>query len=166
MLALLVLVVACANIGMLIFARTATRSSEFAVRTALRASRARVVGQLFTEALVLAVMAAGLGLFLADRVAALRFDWLLNFLPYWIDLGVHPGTVVRALSLAVFSAAVVGVTPALKATGKSVQRNIQRAAAGRSGVRFGGVSSALIVADVALCVATVGLAAAFVHDLK
>ena len=51
----------------------------------------------------------------------------------------------------------MSVVPTLKATGKAVQRNIQHAAARRSGVRFGGISSALIVADVALAVATVGV---------
>jgi hypothetical protein len=78
-------------------------------------------------------------------------------LPYWLDFGVDRWTVVWALSLAVLSAGLVSVVPALKATGKAVQRNIQHAAARRSGVRFGGISSALIVADVALAVATVGV---------
>ena len=85
---------------------------------------------------------------------------MLSRAPYWTDLGVTRVTVVWALSLAVFSAAVVGVVPALKLTGKTLQQNIQRAAAGRSGIRFGGVSSALIITDVALAVATVGVAVA------
>ncbi len=87
-------------------------------------------------------------------------------LPYWIDLGVTRGTVVWAPSLAVFSAAVAGVVPALKVTGKGVQRNIQRAAAGRSGIRFGGMSSALIIADVAIAVAVVGFAAGMSSYLR
>ena len=117
-LAVLVLAVACANIGMLIFARTASRSSELAVRTALGASRTRIVAQLFTEALVLAVLAAGVGLVLANWISG-RFEWLLDLMPYWIDLGMTPRTVLFGLSLAVFSAAIVGVVPALKVTGKS-----------------------------------------------
>jgi predicted permease len=159
-LALLVLTVACVNIGMLFLARTATRSSEMAVRTALGASRARVVSQLFTESLVLAVIAAGLGLIAGDIAANRAFGWLTNSVPNWIDLGVTPRTFLFAMSLAVFSAAVIGVIPALRFTGRSVQRNIQRAAANRSGVRFGGLSSALIVLDVMLAVATLGLALA------
>ena len=166
--ALLVLVVACANVGMLIFARTATRSSELAVRTALGASRTRIIAQLFTEALVLAVLAVGVGLLIADRIILSRlsrFDWFLDELPYWLDFGVTRETVFWALSLAVFSAAVVGVVPALKVTGKAVQRNVQRTAAGRSGMRFGGMSSVLIVADVALAVVTVGVAVVFSSGL-
>ncbi len=157
-LALLVLLVACANVGMLILARTAAGSEELAVRTALGASRTRVVSQLFTEALVFAVLAAGVGLLIADRVSLSGFDWLLNLLPYWIDLRVTPGTVFWALSLAVLSAGLVSVVPALKVTGRAVRLNIQRASAGRAGLRFGGISSALIIADVTLAVATLGLA--------
>ena len=164
-LALMVLVVACANVGMLIFTRTVTRAGELAVRSALGASRMRVVSQLFTEALVFAVLAAGVGLLLGDWLSG-RFDWILRMAPYWADLGVTRVTVFWALALAVLSAAVVGVVPALKVTGKAVQRNIQRAAAGRSGVRFGGVSSALIIVDVALSVATVGLAVGLLDGLR
>ncbi|MEE8117669.1 MAG: ABC transporter permease, partial [Gemmatimonadales bacterium] len=164
--ALLLLVVACGNVGILIFARTTTRSAEFAVRTALGASRARIISQGFTESLVLAVSAAGVGLLLIDWLPRLLPARIAASLPYWIDLGVTRGTVVWALSLAVFSAAVAGVVPALKVTGNAVQWNMQRAAAGRSGIRFGGMSSALIVADVAIAVAAVGFAAGMSSYLR
>ena len=164
--ALLVLLVACANIGMLIFARTAARSTELAVRTALGASRTRVISQLFTEALVFAVLAAGVGLLIADRMILRRVLPLIEGqMPYWIDFGVTRGTVFWALSLAVFSAAVAGVVPALRVTGKAVQRNIQRASAGRSRMRFGGMSSALIVTNVALAMAASGVAVGFSQEL-
>lgn len=165
-LALLVLVVACANVGMLIFARTATRSAELAVRTALGASRMRVISQLFTEALVFAVLAAGVGLLIADRIILRGVLPLIEgAIPYWFDLGVTRATVFWALSLAAVSAAIVGVVPALRVTGKTVQRNIRRAAAGRSGIRFGGVSSALIVTNVALAMVAVGVAVGFSQGL-
>ncbi len=164
--ALLLLVVACSNVGMLIFARAATRSAEFAVRTALGGSRTRIISQVFTESLVLAVSAAGVGLLLIDWLPSLLPSVIAEAMPYWIDLGVTSGTVFWALSLAVFSAAVAGVVPALKVTGKAVQRNIQRAAASRSGIRFSGMSSALIVADVAIAVAVVGFAAGISDYLR
>ena len=56
------LFVACVNVGLLILAQTSTRASEFAVRTALGASRGRILTQVFVEFMVLAVMAAGAGL--------------------------------------------------------------------------------------------------------
>ena len=64
--ALLVLAVACMNVGTLIYARTATREAEIAMRYALGAGRARIVAQLFVEALVLASIAAAVGLASAD----------------------------------------------------------------------------------------------------
>src|SRR6185436_18476933 len=61
-----------ANIATLVFARTATRETEISVRTALGASRARIAGQLFAEALVMSVLAAGIGL----TVAAYALKWV------------------------------------------------------------------------------------------
>lgn len=160
---LLILGVACANVGLLIFARTATRASELAVRTALGASRARIVGQVFVEALVLAVIAAGLGLLLLAWLPPRVMGWLWSEasvgggMPWWFDFSVRPLTVAKALALAVVSAAVAAALPALRLTGRAASRNLQRSGAGGWSVRFGAVSSGLIVADVAVAVAVVGL---------
>jgi putative ABC transport system permease protein len=162
-LALVVLLVACANVGMLVFARTATRGSELAVRTALGASRARIVAQVFTECLVLAVLASGLGIalmaFVMDVIWKLIPAWLPTALPYWIDWGISGRTAMRASGLAALSAVVAGVVPALRFTGASVQSTIQRARAPGTGARFGGLSGVLIVIDVAVAVTAVGFAA-------
>ena len=162
-LALVVLLVACANVGMLVFARTAARAGELAVRTALGAGRVRIVTQIFTECLVLAVVASAVGMLLVGlllngiwRVIPAR---LATSLPYWIDWSVSSAMALRALVLAVVSAVVAGIVPAMRFTGRSVQSNIQLAAARRTGVRFGGLASVLIVVDVAVAVAAVGFAA-------
>ena len=68
---LLVLLIACMSVGTLVYARTATREGEIAVRSALGASRARIAGQLFVEAFVLASLAAAVGLVAADRTLAM-----------------------------------------------------------------------------------------------
>jgi hypothetical protein len=143
---------------MLVFARTATRFRELAVRTALGASRARIVSQMFAETLVLATVAAGIGLFSIDWILGrVRLSLLVGevALPYWLTLGVTPRAVLWALAMAAVSATVAGVVPALRITGKKVQDNIRRAEAGRSGIKFGGVTSTLIVADVAVAVTVV-----------
>ena len=155
--ALALLMIVCGNVGTLILARTASRSGEIAVRTALGASRGRIVSQLFVESLVLAVAAVGVGLLLADYIAA-RFQVALPLaLPFWVDFGVKPGTVVVALSVAALCAVVAGVLPALRATGRGMGVSLQSAGA-RSGMRFGRAATVLIVAEVALTVAflTVG----------
>jgi predicted permease len=162
--ALLLLLVACANVGMLIFARAATRLPELSIRTALGASRTRIVSQMLVESLVLAVSSAAVGL--------VGYGWLVERferfvatsaqpqpLPYWFDLGLSGRAVLWALVLAALSAAAVGILPAVKVTGKGIQQRIQRAQAGRSGSRLGGMTGLLIVADVAVAVVAVGFAA-------
>jgi putative ABC transport system permease protein len=150
---LLLLAVACGNVGTLIFARTMARSGEVAVRTALGASRARIVSQLFAESLVLALLATGLGLLMAD-FAADRFSRLYmgdsEGMPFWIDLGLSRRIVVLALGLAVFSAVIAGVLPALKATGRGIHNSMQRASAFRSTIGFGRVTATLVVTEIAL----------------
>jgi predicted permease len=162
-LALTLLAVACVNVGLLIFARTATRAAELAVRAALGAGRARIVGQVFVEALVLAVVSTAVGLILvellANRLLAALWSPAWGGLPWWIDLGVTPGMIAKAMVLAVFSAAVASIVPAMRVTGKQIQEPLRRAAATGAGVRVGIVSGALILADMALAVAAVGLVA-------
>ena len=167
-LAWVLLLVACGNVAMLVFARTATRFRELAIRTALGAGRARIISQMFAETLILSLLAAGLGVF--------SVNWLLGRinlaalaggadLPYWLSLGVTGTTLAQALALAAVSATVAGVVPAVRITGKGVQKSIKRAEAGRSGIRFGGVTGALVVADVAISVAAIGLALGLVDRI-
>ena len=80
-----------------------------------------------------------MGLLIADRIVLSSVAWFLDESPYWLDFSVTLEAVLWALSLAVLSAAVVGVVPALKVTGKAVRRSIERGASGQSGIRFGGI---------------------------
>jgi predicted permease len=159
LLGFVLLLVACGNVAMLVFARTATRSREMAIRTALGASRARIVSQIFMETLVLAVVAAGVGVLLIGwglrhvNLAAIAGE---SALPYWLSLNITSGDLVRALLFAGISATVAGVVPAIRITGKAVHQHMR----GKSGVRFGGLTGALVVADVAISVAAIGFALA------
>ncbi len=159
LLALALLVVASANVAMLVFARTATRFRELAVRSALGASRVRIVSQLFVETLVLAVGAAGIGLITVDWALGRLLVRMLEAevpVPYWLTLEVTPEATLWGLLLAVLSAAIASVFPALKMTGVKVQQNIQNNRASGCGIRFGWVTSALIITDVAVALAAVG----------
>lgn len=161
LIALALLVVACANVGLLIFARTAMRSAELAVRAALGAGRTRIVAQVFVEVLVLAVLSTGVGLLLielgANRLLAALWSPESGGVPWWVDLGVTPVTMLAALLLAVLSATIASIVPALRVTGRRIQEPLRRMGATGSAVRMGSVSSALIVADMAMAVAAVGL---------
>jgi putative ABC transport system permease protein len=153
---LLLVVLVCSNVALLMFARAATRESELVMRSALGANRRRIVMQMFVEALVLGGVAALVGLVVAD--VALR-NWVAAFLevnigrlPFWFDLRVSPGTVLYALGLTVLASAVAGVMPALKVT-RGMGSRMKQAAAGAGGLQFGGIWTAVIVAQVAVTVA-------------
>ena len=161
----LLLLIVCGNVGTMILARTAARSGEIAVRTALGASRRRIVGQLFVESLVLALAATGIGL-LVGHVSAVRFQAMIaDQIPYWIDLGLSVRTAGMALGLAAICAVVAGVLPALRATSSSVRGNLQRTTGGGATLRFGWFSSGLIVTEVALSIGFLAFGAALLQSV-
>jgi putative ABC transport system permease protein len=153
---LMLMVVVCANVALLLFARAATREGELAVRTALGASRGRIVGQLFIEASVLAGVATVIGLLAG--AATLRFGVALanaspgSALPFWIDAALSPGTVLWALLLGLCGAAIAGVLPALKVTGRAPGVTLQQQGGRSAGLHMGGLWSGIVVTQVALTV--------------
>ena len=154
----MLLLLICANVALLIFARAASRESELVVRNALGASRARIVGQLFVEALVLGGVAAIIGL----AAAAIGLRWGLTFvesvvlegqpLPFWFDASLSSASILYAGLFTVLGAVVAGVVPGLKVTG-GIGARLKEATAGGGGLQFGGVWTAVIVTQVALTVA-------------
>ena len=152
---LMLLGLVCGNVALLLFARAATRENELIVRSALGASRGRIVAQLFAEALVLGAVAAGVGLAAADF--GLR-EWGGEFLernmgtlPFWYDPHLSRATALYGIGLMVLSAGIAGVMPALKVT-RGLGSRLRQGTAG-GGLRFGGIWTAVIVAQVAVTVA-------------
>lgn len=151
--ALLILI--CGNVGLLLFARAASREADLVVRTALGASRARIVAQMFAEALVLGSLAAIVGVIAAD--VALRY-WGIGFLeanmgrlPFWFDLSLSPAALAVAILLTTAAAAVAGIMPAMKIT-RAMGARLKQTTAGSGGLQFGGVWTVVIVAQVAATV--------------
>ena len=151
---LLLLGAVSANVATLIFARTAMREPEMVVRHALGASRARVIAQIVTEGLVLSLAAAVLGLVVAQTTV--RYAWARapqivgdDGLPFWVDLQLEPATIAYALLLALVAAALIGLLPALKATGGSVLRGLQGITSTGGTMKFGGIWSFIVGAQVA-----------------
>ena len=166
---LLMLGAVCANVATLLFARTVLRESEMVVRYALGASRARVIAQIVTEALVLTLTAALLGLVVAQTIV--RYAWvrasqlLEEGLPFWVDLTLEPATIAYALLLAAVAAAMIGVLPALKATGASVQRGLRGITITGGTMKFGGFWSFVIAAQVAVTLLCLPAAAGISSNL-
>src|SRR5688572_466183 len=151
----MLLILICGNVGLLLFARAASREADLVVRTALGASRGRIVAQMFAEALVLGSVAAIVGVAAAD--VALR-TWGVTFLetnigrlPFWFDLSLSPRTFAVAIVLTVAAAAVAGIMPALKIT-RGMGHRLKQTTAGSGGLQFGGVWTVVIVAQVAATV--------------
>lgn len=160
------LVVVAVNLAILFYARTVTRLGEIAVRTALGASRRRILAQLFVEASVLSVISAAAGLLLA----AATLDWLrimvtsLEQIPFWITFDLSSGTVMYALGLAAVAAVIVGVVPGFKTTGVRLDVNL-RALGGGTGLRLGRMWTSLIVAQVAVAVTILPVALYVVSEV-
>jgi predicted permease len=150
---IMLLVLVSANVALLMFARAATRQTEIAVRSALGAGRGRIVMQLFVEALVLAAVAVAAGL-AAARIGLRSMLAVMEAnrggpLPFWMDGSLSPTTVIYAAALTILSAAIIGVLPALHATGRGQQAGLRQSTRGSGGVRFSGVWGAVIAAQVA-----------------
>ena len=154
--ALLVLAVACMNVGTLIYARTATREAEIATRYALGAGRTRIVAQLFVEALVLSSIAAAVGLVGADLIlrwgTGLYFAGLPGGAPFWVNPGLKFTTIVYAAAMTIAGATILGVLPGLKATSAHVHTQLRTLGVGGSTLRFGGFWTAAMIAQVAITV--------------
>jgi predicted permease len=159
----LLLVVIAINTAALVYARTATRSGEIAVRAALGASRARIAWQLFAEGLVLSSAGALIGLLLA-RLGLTRINRGAGFAgagsdrPFWWDFDVTTTTVLYVVGLAVLAALIIGVVPALGATGRRLREGIQSVGARSPAPSLGRLWTALIIGQVVLAVAVLPVA--------
>jgi putative ABC transport system permease protein len=166
----LVLIVACANVGTLIYARTSTREAEIAVRHALGAARGRIVSQLFVEALVLACVAAVVGLVAANLALkwgiAAYYSGQSDALPFWIHPGLKPFTVLYAACLTIAGAGLLGILPALKVTGarSQAQAQLRNLGAGGSTLRFGWAWTGVMIFQVALTVICIPPAVGIAHE--
>jgi predicted permease len=162
----LLLVLVCVNVAILVYARTATRQGEIAVRGALGASRGRIVAQLFVEALTLAGVAATLGVVIVatamPQLEAASIAVTGGRLPFWMSLGLNTRSVATIVALTLLSAAIVGVLPALKATGRDVHTRLQTLSPGSgSRMQMGRLWTLLIVGQVGCTVAL--LPAVMIH---
>ncbi len=152
----LLLAIVAVNVGVLVYARTATRQREIAVRTAIGASRRRIVVQLFIEALVLSAVASIAGIALArygigQGITIFEAEGS-GALPYFVDLGMPAAAYVYVAVLTLFAAVVSGVLPALHATGRRALDTLKQTS-GTDGLRLGRTWTVLIVAQVAIAVA-------------
>ena len=112
-----VLLIACANVMNLMLSRASARSREIAVRLAVGAGRVRLVRQLLTESLLIAISGGALGLVVAQAGADLFSQFRIPMdIPLVVDVKVEPGVLLFALLISMASAVLFGLAPALHST--------------------------------------------------
>ena len=146
-----VLLIACANVANLLLARTALRSREVAIRTALGASRRRLVAQMLCETGVMALIGAVLGLVIAAVGIRLFNDAMADSRPpFWIDIRLHPPVLLFSLGLALTASVAAGLAPALQASGDRMYDVLKDESRSAAGFRLGRFSKGLVLAEVSL----------------
>jgi predicted permease len=151
LLAGLILLAACANLGSLFTARAADRSREVALRLALGSSRKRILRGLFTEALLISLIGGTVGLW--GSVVLLRGLSVWQPIPRWpLHLSVNPDAHVYgvALLLALASGFLFGAVPVSQVLRTNPYEVVKSGSAGRIGRRIG-ARDLLLVAQIAIC---------------
>ena len=153
----LVLLIACANVSGLLLVRGDARRSEFAVRAALGAGRARLVRQVLAEGLVLASASTVLAVLATSALLPALLRWVPDGLPRADAIRMDARVIGASLALALVSAVLAALVPAVTSVGRHLSTSLRAASRGTatSGGRW---RRALVVAQVALAV--VGLACA------
>ncbi len=148
----LLLLIGCGNVANLLLARATTREKEFAIRSAMGASRRRLIGQLLVESLILALGGAAFGTLLAW--GGLKFLVALtppDIIPAETVIRLNAAVLLFTLGVTIVTALLFGLAPALKAARKDLNEPLRDAGKGLSGsFRHGELRSVVVVLEVGL----------------
>jgi len=149
----LVLLIACANIANLMLARGTARSREMAIRAAMGAARGRIVTQLLTESLLLAVLGGALGLLIAEWGCQVLIRMAPADLLRATAIGLNPVVLLFTLAVSIMVGILFGLAPALEAARKDLAGALKEG--GRSSQEASGRQSlrkTLVISEVALAI--------------
>ena len=159
-----VLLIGCGNVASLLLARATSRRKEIAIRGALGGGRARLVRQLLTESLILALVGGVAGVF----VASLGIRFLKGMGPAWVprlgEAGLQFDVLAFAIGATVVSGVLFGLAPALRATRVDLQSELREGGRGSRAVVRDRTRAALIVTEIAAALVLLVSAGLFVRS--
>jgi putative ABC transport system permease protein len=159
-----VLLIACVNVANLLLARSMARAHEFAIRTALGASQGRMVRQLLTESLLLALSGGGLGLLLASWGLQGALKVLPQALPRAEEVHLDGRVLLFTLAASALAGILFGLVPALKTSRAEVQETLKEGGRGSSGARHR-AQRAFVVTEMALALVLLAGAGLMIRSL-
>jgi len=145
----LVLLIACANVGNLLFTRALSRRKEIAIRSALGAGRGRVFQQLLTEALLLAAAGGALGLLLAHGILTSGTTLLAGQVPRAEEISIDARVLLFAVGMSILTGVLAGTLPAVRADRSNLSDALKDGGRGDGAIGIG-TRRVLIVCEVAL----------------
>ena len=160
-----VLLIACVNVANLLLARSTGRTREFAIRSALGATRGRVIRQLLTESILLALSGGGLGLVLASWGLKGALAVLPEALPRAEEVHLDGRVLLFMLAVSVLAGILFGLAPALKNSQRDLQETLKEGGRGSSGPRHR-AQRVFVVVEMALAVVLLAGAGLMIRSLS
>jgi len=160
-----VLLIACVNVANLLMARSMGRGREFAVRAALGAGRGRIVRQLLTESILLALAGGGLGLLLATWGTKVALQHLPSGLPRASEIGMDWKVLLFTAGIALLCGILFGLAPALRISKPNLQDTLKEGGRGSSGGKQR-AQGTFVVAEMAMAVVLLIAAGLMIRSLN
>ena len=146
-----VLLIACVNVANLLLARSTGRAREFAIRAALGASQGRVIRQLLTESVLLAICGGALGLLLATWGTSAALAILPSTLPRSQNVRIDPHVLLFTVIVSLLAGILFGLAPALKTSHPDLHETLKEGGRGASGAKYR-TQGIFVVVEMALAV--------------
>ena len=148
-----VLLIACANVANLLMTQATVRERELAVRAALGASRARLIRQSVSEALLLVSIGCASGIILAAAGLRMLVTMLPEeLLPFFVKIELDGHALAFTLVISALTALFVGLIPALRAASVDLDQSLKEGGKGGTGARMQRVRGLLVVTEIALAI--------------